>query len=85
MWSPKCARIGKLITTDITDTQLANKAKLSVRAMGGKLCITADKAQTVTVTSAAGMTKTYNVTPGQNIISGLGRGVYIVNGRKVAL
>ena len=81
----KCARIGKLITTDITDTQLANKAKLSVRAMGGKLCITADKAQTVTVTSAAGMTKTYTVTPGQNIISGLAKGVYIVNGRKVAL
>ena len=79
------ARIGKLVTTDIADTETVAAKPLAVRAQGGKLCITADKAQTVNVTSAAGVTRTYRLTPGQNIIGGLGRGVYIVNGRKVAL
>lgn len=78
------ARIGKSISVSV-ESLPADDNGLKVYSNEGILYIISDSERNVSVTSLLGITSDYKVEAGRNVIDGLQRGFYIVDGKKIAL
>lgn len=58
---------------------------LTIEVRGGELHIVTTTAQAIMIASIDGRFITRQLMPGDNTVSGLQRGIYIINGRKIAL